>query len=489
MAQGPDVKSYRGIRIIHSRAFSIEEGSAPRDLLRRRVRVAEFYLIPTCRSVSNAGAGDGASSSSSTGDDPNNGGSGGDGTDRLPGGPPRLPMGGANVPPSLDGLPSGAQIGGVGGYALQDTQGEVRLYDESSDSFVVIPYKKLLDQCRKFIARANMAASRRAMEDPLQEVRIPEEIGSVLLLRPNIEHQMLGIILGKGGNIDDLGATLWGQTELSCFDDGQHGVWSMSYKYHASAVVFNNRNLIRMWDVSYDGYCGGKDVSILDWGSEQDISRFIRSDNNLAQPFNAASVVVIPLPTQIHTLPSPLPVANLVNSLLATNAHCLATADLFVEDMQGFLGRVADRIGDEHTPGLRNAISVVYDLLHLHRNSAAAKDANLATVENEATLVRLAYGGTYFHKLNHETTWNETYGCGTCIIHTYTFFLKRPGLLFCHAYVLLLDDKKRRRGETLTRLCLCCTGHHGPDSVGKASERAGKGLRFNNSNARPIHLV
>ena len=107
----------------------------------------------------------------------------------------------------------------------EDAQGEVKLYDEGSDSFVVIPYRKLLEQCRRFISRANTMANRRPRDDPLFGVLIPEEIGSVLLLRPNIEHWMLGIIMGKGGSIDDLGATLWGQTELSCFDDGQHGVW------------------------------------------------------------------------------------------------------------------------------------------------------------------------------------------------------------------------------------------------------------------------
>ena len=62
----------------------------------------------------------------------------------------------------------------------------------------------------------------------------------------------------QGGSVDDLGALLWGQTELSCFDDAQHGVWGMSYKYHSSAVVFNERNLYRMWDIAYDGYVGGK---------------------------------------------------------------------------------------------------------------------------------------------------------------------------------------------------------------------------------------
>lgn len=29
-----------------SRAFSMEEGAPPRDVLRRRVRVAEYYRIP-----------------------------------------------------------------------------------------------------------------------------------------------------------------------------------------------------------------------------------------------------------------------------------------------------------------------------------------------------------------------------------------------------------------------------------------------------------
>ena len=390
LAQGPDVKSYRGIRIIHTRAFSIEEGSAPRDLLRRRVRVAEFYLLPNCRNLSHHGQIEPPAAAGAA-------------DDLAIGGPPRAQVG-AQLPVAV----GGAAV--VGPNPDADSQGEVRLYDESSDSFVVIPYKKLLDQCRRFIARANDMAGRRNREDPLYDVRVPDAIGSVLLLRINIEHSMLGIILGKGGSIDDLGATLWGQTELSCFDDGQHGVWGMSYKYHSSALVFNNRNLIRLWDIAYDGYCGGKDTSILDWGSEQDLSRFIRCDNNLAAPYGGPSIVVLPLPTSLHSLPSPLPIANLVNPLLSTNAHTLATADLFVEDMLGFLRRVEDKIGTEHITGLQNAISIMYDLLHLHRNSAAAKCAGLATVENESTLVRLAYGGTYFYKLGNEATWAEVYG-------------------------------------------------------------------------------
>ena len=41
LAAGPELSSYRGLSIIPTRKFSMDAGTAPRDLLRRRVRVAE----------------------------------------------------------------------------------------------------------------------------------------------------------------------------------------------------------------------------------------------------------------------------------------------------------------------------------------------------------------------------------------------------------------------------------------------------------------
>jgi hypothetical protein len=112
--------------------------------------------------------------------------------------------------------------------------------------------------------------------------------------------------------------------------------------------------------------------------------------------------------------------------------------------MTAFLNRTAEKTGSEHIDGLQNSISVAYDMLHLHRNSAASKDASLAAMENEATLVRLAYGGTYSYKLTAEANWNDISGCG----------------------------------------------HHGPDYVGAASVRSGKGVRYAGGGApRPIHIV
>jgi hypothetical protein len=79
---------------------------------------------------------------------------------------------------------------------------------------------------------------------------------------------MLGVIVGRGGT-GELGATLWGQTELSCYDDAMHGKWGMNYKYHARAVVFNEKHLLRLWDVSFNGYTGGMGTRCVNWGDTE----------------------------------------------------------------------------------------------------------------------------------------------------------------------------------------------------------------------------
>ena len=39
----------------------------------------------------------------------------------------------------------------------------------------------------------------------------------------------------------------------------------MSYKYNERAIVFNHKNLVRLWDIAYDGYNGGKDCRHVEW--------------------------------------------------------------------------------------------------------------------------------------------------------------------------------------------------------------------------------
>ena len=138
LKEGPILNKYRGLNVVKSRAFSMEEGGAPRDVLRRRVRTAEFYY-----------------------------------------------------------------------GSCQGNHG-VLLYDEFTDNFVKISGRSLADAC------------------PIASVASVKQAGFAgvgdkwLLIRPCIEHYMLAAIIGRGG-LQHLGATLWGQTELSVFDDGQHG--------------------------------------------------------------------------------------------------------------------------------------------------------------------------------------------------------------------------------------------------------------------------
>jgi hypothetical protein len=130
----------------------------------------------------------------------------------------------------------------------------------------------------------------------------------LFVLRPNIEHYMLALIFGRGGGPEELGATFWGQTELSCYDDSQHGIWGMSYKYHERAIVINERNLIRVFDVCFDGYCGGNDARILRWQAT-DTEDFKRQTQNLTAPYSGPSMIVMALPRHknvFETFPNPL---------------------------------------------------------------------------------------------------------------------------------------------------------------------------------------
>lgn len=158
LKQGPTLPAYRGLKIIKSKCFSLDNGSQPRDILRRRVRTAEFYVVPK----------------------------------------------------------------------LDNPDLTVELYDEGSDNWAKLVCPAGLaarfnqEANGKYNSEANKMSAPGVFEGPTED-------HNWLLLRPNIEHYMLGVIIGRGG-LEHLGACFWGQTEMSVFDDGQHGVWGMTYK-------------------------------------------------------------------------------------------------------------------------------------------------------------------------------------------------------------------------------------------------------------------
>jgi hypothetical protein len=156
------------------------------------------------------------------------------------------------------------------------------------------------------------AALLRMMSWPVEDKRFPEfwpvlstkgssEAVEYVIVRPVIEHNMLSVIMGRGG--DDLGNTLWGQTELSCYDDAMHGVWGMSYKYHQRAIVHNNKNLIRTYDIAFDGYNGGKDDRPVDWAAEAPGGNrpFNARVGDMSVPYNGPSLMVFKFNVDVNS--------------------------------------------------------------------------------------------------------------------------------------------------------------------------------------------
>ena len=267
----------------------------------------------------------------------------------------------------------------------------------------------------------------------------------IVIVRPNIEHHMLGIILGQGG--ESLGSTFWGQTELSCYDDSMHGIWGMSYKYNERAIVINERNLVRLWDVAYDGYVGGKEDSAVEWNNDDenrpnsrrsfdnstmDVTRNYRGPSMMVMAFNHADARVRGgRHTRVYkdhfqsNWPSPIVFYDTLGQLPVRaaadfdNVHVVETQQFRV--FNNPLYENAYRPYLEKMPNFQE--------LHTIR-----KNAGLSATENEATSESLAFQGT----LRIVSAEN---GC-------------------------LIDEVKG-------------SGHHGPDFVGCASLRAGKGYKIN----------
>ena len=251
----------------------------------------------------------------------------------------------------------------------------------------------------------------------------------LFVLRPNIEHYMLAVIFGRGGGPEELGATFWGQTELSCYDDSQHGIWGMSYKYHERAIVINERNLIRVFDVCFDGYCGGNDARILRW-TAADTELFTRQTQNLTTAYTGPSMVVMALPRHknvFESFPNPLVWHPHVPHASRIKAH---------PDKGGTPGSL-----QEHCPFARNPDNRDNDLTHQVYSMyyGALGLGNWAVLNTQLDPGILAYA-------------NET----------------DPYVFSFHGHMAAILDGQREETQG--------SGHLGPNFVGVASVREGRGM-------------
>ena len=148
-----------------------------------------------------------------------------------------------------------------------------------------------------------------------------------------------------------------------------------------------------MWDVAYDGYVGGKDMTIVDMNSPDSRRMFINSSNNYNVEYDGTSIVAVGISVPITWLLSPMLLCDFKNRSLAVTA--LATADMFISNVGRFIEKTLSRVnGLEARDELETKIAEMYNELELNNNHQMIKDATLACTNNESTSCWLMYSGT-----------------------------------------------------------------------------------------------
>lgn len=264
---------------------------------------------------------------------------------------------------------------------------------------------------------------------PVIKAKGSHEAVEYIIIRPVIEHNMLGVIMGRGGS-EELGNTLWGQTELSCYDDSFHGVWGMSYKYHQRAIVHNPKNMIRLWDIAYDGYNGGKDDRHVDWSAEApgENRPFNSAVSDMSVPYNGPSLMVMKFHVNVgsrdytRNWPSPI----VFHDKLEIDPPRMGIDPDSLYAISDSNWRVFNR--PDYREQYRAYLSRMPDFSYYHQTR---KLPGYSSVDFETTQNALAFQGSMRIVRNNNGVRDEIHG----------------------------------------------SGHHGADMVGISSVRAGKGMR------------
>ena len=198
---------------------------------------------------------------------------------------------------------------------------------------------------------------------------------------------------------------------------------------HERAIVINERNMHRVWDVAYDGYNGGKGMSMLDWTKEEERLAFVEAQQNLTSDYQGKDIIAVLLKEKINHLPSPLPFGELAN---VPDAGQAVTDELVTRntDIKSVIERFRSHANDTNYKALKDVCTILNNDLQIVPASFSAVSASVASTQNNASSIRLFYQGTI--------------------------------------------EVQDLNGTELFRSVGC--GHHGPDYPGVASVRNGKSL-------------
>ena len=222
-------------------------------------------------------------------------------------------------------------------------------------------------------------------------------------------------------------------------------VWGMSYKYHARAMVFNERNLIRLWDVCYDGYNGGKDDTYVRWSDEAPGADrpFNSAVTDMSTPYTGPSLMVMRFKVdrsgRDYRMNWPSPIVFHDKNLNSDEPPRLSPDPESIYVLQDANMRVFNM--EPYREQYRAYLQRMPDFSYFHMTR---KPPGQASVDMESAQNALAFQGTYTIRY-------------------------RDGA---------------RPPETVSG-----SGHHGPDFVGCAAIRAGKGSKAAPSAPQTMRMV
>jgi len=134
--------------------------------------------------------------------------------------------------------------------------------------------------------------------------------------------------------------------------------------------------------VAYDGYCGGKDFSVMQWDTEG-VAAFQDACHKTSRNFVGKSTVCVPYGEFVH-VNSPIPICS--------TGALLATSDLIIRDVKEFAR--AQFGAPAPNQALQQDMAQVCDALKMHTEYADIKDAAAAALAGETTTCSIMYEGT-----------------------------------------------------------------------------------------------
>lgn len=190
---------------------------------------------------------------------------------------------------------------------------------------------------------------------------------------------------------------------------------------HERAIVINERNMHRVWDVAYDGYNGGKGMSVVklypgdnrEFQDEVEAEKhaFVEAQQNLTSDYQGKDIIAVLLQPDINHLPSPMPFGDLAN---VSDAGQAVTDELVTRNTD--IKSVVDRFRSHTSPSayaaLKDACKTLNDELQIVPASFSAVSASVASTQNSATSIRLFYQGTIEVQGQGGTEQFRSVGCG-----------------------------------------------------------------------------